>query len=66
MPVGGSDLRQVLEWASRAEAPLIALDSRDRQVIVRTADNRTLIAALRQGILPVAARTRGCIPDRRS
>lgn len=66
VPLGGSDARELIAWAAREEAPLLALDTSRGRVIARVTDNASLLRALRQGILPLAARAPGCAATRRS
>ncbi|ASJ90834.1 hypothetical protein [Porphyrobacter sp. CACIAM 03H1] len=63
VPLGTGGLRGVLAWADRTGAPLLALDSASGRVIARISDNRSLLHALSQGIVPVAARAPGCRSD---
>lgn len=60
VPLADHDLAGVLRWSDAAGAELLALDSASGRVIVRIADNRSLVSALGAGLLPLAARARGC------
>ncbi len=60
VPLGGSDARAVIDWASREDARLLALDTSRGRIIARITDNASLLRALSAGILPVAARAPGC------
>lgn len=62
VPLGAGDLGTVLRWADRQNAPLLALDSASGRVIARIADNHSLLSAIGSGIMPIAARARGCQP----
>ena len=66
VPLNGSDARSVIAWAQREEAPLLALDTSRGRGIARVTDNASLLRALGQGILPLAARAPGCASDPRS
>lgn len=60
VPLGGSDLAAVLRWSDTHRAELLALDSASGRVIVRVADTRSLLSALGEGLVPLAARVPGC------
>lgn len=60
VPLNGSDARGVIAWAEHEDAPLLALDTTRGRVIARVTDNAGLLRALGHGILPIAARVRGC------
>lgn len=60
VPLGSNDLRTVLRWAHSQSAPLIELDPASGRVVARIASNPGLFSALGAGIVPIAARTRGC------
>ena len=60
VPLAGGDVHKVLDWAAQENAALLALDSSSGRVVARITDNRSLIAALGQGIMPLAARAPGC------
>lgn len=60
VPLGRSDARAVIAWASREDARLLALDTSRGRIIARITDNASLLRALREGILPIAARAPGC------
>lgn len=60
VPLGSADMRSALGWAARQDAALLALDTDSGRVIARITDNRSLLHALRLGILPVAVRAPGC------
>lgn len=66
VPLGGSDARSVIAWAAREEAPLLALDTSRGRIIARITDNASLLRALGQGILPLAARAPSCAATSRS
>lgn len=63
VPMAGGDARSVIAWASREEAPLLALDTDRGRVIARITDNASLLHALGEGILPLAVREPGCSGD---
>lgn len=60
VPVGGQDLASLTRFAAREGAPLIELDSASGRVIARLDDQASPLRALTQGIVPLAASTRGC------
>ncbi len=60
VPMRAGDLASVLAWADREGAPLLELDTASGRAIARIADNRSLLSAVRAGIVPVAARENGC------
>lgn len=60
VPVAGHDLSAALHWADREAAPLLALDTANGRVIARVTDNASLLHALGQGLVPIAARSTGC------
>lgn len=60
VPLADGDARRVIAWADREEAPLLALDTSRGRIIARIADNASLLRALGEGILPIAARAPGC------
>lgn len=60
VPVAGHDLSAALRWADREAAPLLALDTTSGRVIARVTDNASLLHALGQGLVPIAARGPGC------
>lgn len=66
VPLGGADTRTVIGWAAQENAPLLALDTTSGRVIARMADNRSMLRALGQGIIPIAAPAPGCRSDTRS
>lgn len=66
VPLGGSDTRSVIAWAAREEAPLLGLETSRGRIIARVTDNASLLRALGQGILPLAARAPGCAADIRN
>jgi len=66
VPLGASDTRELIAWAVREDAPLLAVDSTRGRIIARVADNASLLRALGHGILPLAARAPGCDAERRS
>lgn len=60
VPLAGNDLTRTIGWAHREGAALLELDSATGRVIARLPDNRSPLAALREGVLPLAARARNC------
>jgi hypothetical protein len=66
VPLAGGDTRSAIAWAAREDAPLLALDTSRGRIIARITDNASLLRALGEGILPLAARAPGCGTDRRS
>ena len=66
IPLGSGDPREVIAWAAREDAPLLALDTASGRVIARVTDNAGPLRALGQGIVPIAVRAPGCGADLRS
>ena len=66
IPLGSGDPREVIEWAAREDAPLLALDTARGRVIARVTDNAGPLRALSRGIVPIAVRGPGCGADLRS
>ena len=66
VPLGTGDPRTAIAWASREKAPLLALDTSRGRIIARVTDNASLLRALGDGLLPLAARATGCRTGRRS
>lgn len=64
VPLGGADTRTVIGWAAQENAPLLVLDTASGRVIARMTDNRSMLRALGQGIVPIAAPAPGCRADR--
>lgn len=64
VPVGNSDLGTVLRWADREQASLLRLDTANGRVIARVDGNASLLSAVSQGILPIAARAPSCRPQK--
>jgi len=64
VPVGDGDLGTVLHWAEQEDAPLLMLDTDSGRLVARVPDNRSLLGALRSGIIPIATRASGCQPSR--
>ena len=62
VPLGDTGLGDVLAWADRTDAPLLALDTASGRVIARIEDSSSLPGALASGILPIAARAPACSP----
>lgn len=60
VPLGAGDLAGVLRWAEAEGAPLLELDTSRGRVVARMTDNRSLLSAVRAGILPLAAQGPGC------
>lgn len=65
VPLGSADTRTVLGWAAQEDAPLLVLDTASGRVVARMTDNRSMLRALGQGIVPVAASAPGCRADTR-
>jgi hypothetical protein len=64
VPLAGRDTRTVIGWAAHEDTPLLALDTARGRIVARVTDNRSLLRALGQGILPLAVRAPGCRPKR--
>lgn len=64
VPLGRSDLGEVLRWADAEQAPLLAIDPARGRVIARISSNGSVLRALASGLVPVAARAPGCTPKR--
>lgn len=60
VPLGDEGLIEVLNWADRENAPLLALDTRTGRVVARITDKSSLLSAIRAGIIPIAARVEAC------
>ncbi len=60
VPLVGADTRTVLDWAAQENARLLALDTASGRVVARITDNRSLLRAVRRGIVPMTARAPGC------
>ncbi len=61
VPVGDSGMRGVVAWADGEDATLLALDTTNGRAIARITDNRSIVRAIKAGILPIAARAPGCV-----
>lgn len=66
IPLGSGGPREVIAWAAREDAPLLALDTARGRVIARVTDNAGPLRALGRGIVPIAVRGPGCGADLRS
>lgn len=60
VPIGGGGIASALARASAGDVRLLAIDPLRARVIARIPADRSPIAALAAGILPVAVRYRGC------
>jgi hypothetical protein len=58
---GDARLSRALAWASREQAEYLAIDTQAGRVIARIPSTQSLVRALGQGIVPVAARGAGCM-----
>lgn len=64
IPLGQSDLVAVFAWAEAEDAALLTVDPARSRVIARIPSNRSLLNAIRSGIVPIATRTAGCTSAR--
>lgn len=60
VPLGDQDVAQVLRWADRERAELIAFDPDSGRVVARVTNHDSLVRAIGSGILPIATRAVGC------
>jgi hypothetical protein len=60
VPLGDQNVAQVLRWADREQAELIALDPASGRVVARVSNHRSLLRAISSGIMPIATRTADC------
>lgn len=63
VPIGTSDLGTVLRWADREDASLLQIDTGKGRVVARVSSDASLLNAIGEGILPIAARTPSCRPQ---
>ncbi len=62
VPLAGGNATAVLHWAEHENAPLLALDTGRGRAVARIPSSHSLLAALGQGLLPIAVRDPGCGP----
>jgi hypothetical protein len=60
VPLGFGGANRAYAWADAERAEYLAIDRAGTRVIARIPSSDSLLSALASGILPVAARARGC------
>lgn len=60
LPLGPGGAAKAFAWADAERAEYLAIDPAGARVIARIPSGDSLLRALASGILPVAARERGC------
>ncbi len=60
VPLGADRMARAFAWADGERAEYLAIDPAGGRVIARIPSNHSLMRALANGIVPVAARTPGC------
>lgn len=63
LSLGDAPMARAFAWAESEKAEFLAIDGTAGRVIARIPSNDSLLRALAQGIVPVAARAAGCAPS---